>query len=84
MITGLLRARLVDRLVVCVAPKILGAGIEAVGDLGISELTRVLTMTDTSVTPYGVDLVLDGRVRYPGNPADAVEREGSVGCVTAS
>ena len=84
MITGLLRARLVDRLVVCVAPKILGAGIEAVGDLGISELTRVLTMTDTSVTPYGVDLVLDGRIRYPGNPADAVEREGSVGCVTAS
>ena len=39
-ITALLRARLVDRLVVCVAPKILGAGIDAVGELGISELAR--------------------------------------------
>ncbi|MDQ3795460.1 MAG: RibD family protein, partial [Actinomycetota bacterium] len=56
MITALLRARLVDRLVVCVAPKILGAGIEAVGDLGIRELARTLLMTDTSVTRYGVDL----------------------------
>jgi diaminohydroxyphosphoribosylaminopyrimidine deaminase/5-amino-6-(5-phosphoribosylamino)uracil reductase len=84
MITALLHARLVDRLVVCVAPKILGAGIEAVGDLGIRELARTLIMADASVTPCGVDLVLDGRVRYPGNPANAVEREGCVGCVTVS
>ncbi len=84
MITALLRARLVDRLVVCIAPKILGAGTEAVGDLGIRELARTLIMTDTSVTPYGVDLVMDGRVRYPAGPADAVERGEGVGCVTAS
>src|SRR3712207_5631898 len=32
MITALLQARLVDRLVVCVAPKILGAGVEAYHD----------------------------------------------------
>ena len=84
MITGLLRARLVDRLVVCIAPKILGAGIEAVGDLGISELARTLITTDTSVTPYGVDLILDGRVEYPGSPPMTfVESEEHVGCVTA-
>ncbi len=70
MITALLRARLVDRLAVCIAPKILGAGIEAVGDLGIRDLTRSLVMTDTSVTPYGVDLILDSRVEYPGSHAD--------------
>jgi diaminohydroxyphosphoribosylaminopyrimidine deaminase / 5-amino-6-(5-phosphoribosylamino)uracil reductase len=51
LITALLRDRLVDRLAVCVAPKILGAGIEAVGDLGIRELARSLIMTDTLVTP---------------------------------
>ena len=83
MITALLRARLVDRLVVCVAPKILGAGIEAVGDLGIRELARALLMTDTSVTRYGVDLVFDSRIEYPGNPANAVASEERVGCVTA-
>ncbi len=70
MITALLRARLVDRLAVCIAPKILGAGIEAVGDLGIRDLTRSLIMTDTSVTAYGVDLILDSRVEYPGGHAD--------------
>jgi 5-amino-6-(5-phosphoribosylamino)uracil reductase/diaminohydroxyphosphoribosylaminopyrimidine deaminase/5-amino-6-(5-phosphoribosylamino)uracil reductase len=84
IITALLRARLVDRLVVCVAPKILGAGIEAVGDLGIRELARALIVTDTLVTPYGVDLVLDSRVEYPGTVAMTVESKEHIGCVTAS
>jgi riboflavin biosynthesis pyrimidine reductase len=68
LITSFLYERLVDRLAVCVAPKILGRGIEAVGDLGISDLTDSLTLADTSVTPYGVDLVLDSRVEYPDDP----------------
>jgi len=84
MITALLRAQLVDRLVVCVAPKLLGAGIEAVGDLGIRELARTLIMADMSVTTCGVDLVLDSRVEYPGSPTVAVESEECVGCVTVS
>jgi diaminohydroxyphosphoribosylaminopyrimidine deaminase / 5-amino-6-(5-phosphoribosylamino)uracil reductase len=82
VITALLQARLADRLVVCVAPKILGAGIEAVGDLGIRELARTLLMTDTSVTPYGVDLVLDGRIEYPVTPPMTVGGEEHVGCIT--
>jgi len=83
MITALLQARLVDRLVVCVAPKILGTGIEAVGDLGIRELARSLMVADTSVTRWGADLVFEGRVEYPITPAMAVESEEGVGCVTA-
>jgi diaminohydroxyphosphoribosylaminopyrimidine deaminase / 5-amino-6-(5-phosphoribosylamino)uracil reductase len=82
MITALLQARLVDRLVVCVAPKILGAGVEAVGDLGIRQLARALLMTETSVTHYGVDLVLDGRIKYPGTPPMTVENEVNARCVT--
>jgi riboflavin-specific deaminase-like protein len=82
MITALLRARLVDRLVVCVAPKILGAGIEAVGDLGIRKLDRTLIITDTSFTHHGVDLVVDGRVEYPVTPPMSVESEERVRCVT--
>ncbi len=50
MITSLLRARLVDRLAVCMAPKILGRGIEAVGDLGIRDLADALVLADASVT----------------------------------
>ncbi len=65
LITSFLCSRLVDRLAVCIAPKILGSGIEAVGNLGICELTDSLTLTDTSVVPYGVDIVLDSRIEYP-------------------
>jgi diaminohydroxyphosphoribosylaminopyrimidine deaminase / 5-amino-6-(5-phosphoribosylamino)uracil reductase len=65
LITSFLCERLVDRMAVCIAPKILGRGIEAVGDLGICDLNDSLILTDTSVIPYGVDLVLDSRVEYP-------------------
>jgi diaminohydroxyphosphoribosylaminopyrimidine deaminase/5-amino-6-(5-phosphoribosylamino)uracil reductase len=67
LITSFLCERLVDRLAVCIAPKILGRGIEAVGDLGISDLTDSLMLTDTAVTHYGVDLVIDSRVEYPND-----------------
>ena len=65
LITSLLCNRLVDRLAVCVAPKILGSGIEAVGDLGICELDDSLALIDTSITPHGVDVVFDSRIEYP-------------------
>ena len=65
LITSFLKARLVDRLAVCVAPKILGDGVQAVGDLGIRDLSSSLTLADASVEPYGVDLVLSGRIVYP-------------------
>ena len=43
----------------------------------------VFAVTDTSVTPYGADLVFDGRVEYPIAPAMALDSEEGVGCVTA-
>lgn len=65
LITSFLRDRLVDRLAVCIAPKVMGAGIEAVGDLGVRDLSDALILTDTALVPYGVDIVLDSRVEYP-------------------
>jgi diaminohydroxyphosphoribosylaminopyrimidine deaminase/5-amino-6-(5-phosphoribosylamino)uracil reductase len=70
LITGFLKAGLVDRLAVCVAPKILGDGVQAVGDLGIRDLSRSLTLADAEVEPYGVDLILSGRVVYPDGGVD--------------
>jgi diaminohydroxyphosphoribosylaminopyrimidine deaminase/5-amino-6-(5-phosphoribosylamino)uracil reductase len=70
LITGFFRAGLVDRLAVCVAPKILGDGIEAIGDLGIRDLSRSLTLADAVVEPYGVDLILSGRIEYPDGIPD--------------
>ncbi len=70
LITGFFKAGLVDRLAVCVAPKILGNGIEAIGDLGIRELSQSLTLADAAVEPYGVDLILSGRIEYPDGVPD--------------
>ena len=41
VITSLLRQQLVDRLAVCIAPIILGRGIDAIGDLGIADPDEV-------------------------------------------
>lgn len=65
LITSLLRGRLADRLAVCVAPKILGEGISAVGDLGLHRLADAYTLRGATVTPYGVDWVIDGAIEYP-------------------
>ena len=66
LITSLFYNQLVDRLAVCVAPKILGRGMEAIGDLGICKLGDSIALVDLSVTTLGVDLILDARVVYPG------------------
>jgi riboflavin-specific deaminase-like protein len=61
IITSLFKDRLVDRLVVAVAPKVIGQGIEAVGDLGIENLTSAFEFTDVSYRKIGVDFVFEGR-----------------------
>ena len=60
--TSLLQARLVDRLVVCIAPKVLGAGLDAVGDLGIRDLGQALTFSETTIRQLGPDILFDGLV----------------------
>lgn len=65
LITALLRGRLADRLAVCVAPKILGVGIEAVGELGIMVLSDALRLEAMSVQHYGADLIISGEIVYP-------------------
>ena len=56
MITSLLGDRLVDRLIVATAPTILGAGTEAVGDLGIARVTQGISLRNRCmhVTDYVV------------------------------
>jgi 5-amino-6-(5-phosphoribosylamino)uracil reductase/diaminohydroxyphosphoribosylaminopyrimidine deaminase/5-amino-6-(5-phosphoribosylamino)uracil reductase len=62
MITSLLRRRLAHRLVVCVAPKVLGAGVEAVGDLDIARLDDAVTFRDAGFRFCGTDVLFEGDV----------------------
>ncbi|HUE75792.1 MAG TPA: RibD family protein, partial [Chloroflexota bacterium] len=53
LITSVLRLRLVNRLVVCVAPMLVGTGIDAVGDFAIRRLSEALVLADMQVTQVG-------------------------------
>ncbi len=64
LITALLRQQLVNRIAVCVAPKILGAGLDAVGDLHIRALRNMITLRDVQIQQYGADFILTGDVMY--------------------
>jgi 3,4-dihydroxy 2-butanone 4-phosphate synthase/GTP cyclohydrolase II len=57
MITSLLGDRLVDRLIVGTTPTILGAGTEAVGDLGIARLTQGITLRNRCMHVTAWDVI---------------------------
>lgn len=64
VITSFLRAGLVHRMVVVTAPVIIGQGVEAIGDLGITTLAQALRPRCSRVRRLGSDrvweLVFDG------------------------
>jgi diaminohydroxyphosphoribosylaminopyrimidine deaminase/5-amino-6-(5-phosphoribosylamino)uracil reductase len=62
VITAFLKAGLADRLVVFIAPRIMGKGIEAVGELDIAEVARAIKISYERVYRSGEDLVGEGRV----------------------
>ncbi len=63
--TSFLKEQLVDRLIAVIAPKIVGAGINAVGDLGIQRMDDALRLSYERITRSGDDLILDTRLKTP-------------------
>jgi GTP cyclohydrolase II len=60
IITSALREHLVDRLTVCIAPKVLGEGIAAVGDLNIERLREAVTFSRARFISCGEDVIFYG------------------------
>jgi len=58
VITSFFAEKLVDRLVVGIAPTIMGTGVEAVGDLGVASVTESVRLTNRSVHQVGDDLLV--------------------------
>jgi 3,4-dihydroxy 2-butanone 4-phosphate synthase/GTP cyclohydrolase II len=58
VITSFFVEKLVDRLVVGIAPTIMGTGIEAVGDLGVARVAESVHLTNRSVHQAGGDLLV--------------------------
>jgi len=62
IITSLLHQQLVDKLIIFIAPKIMGQGIEAVGDLGIRDVGHALRLSFVNTYRSGEDLVIEAKV----------------------
>ena len=62
LITSMLAEQLADRVVVIVAPRIIGKGIESVGDLRIKTVDESVRLSYRNIRRLGDDLVIDGRI----------------------
>lgn len=60
VITSFLADALADRLVVAIAPRVLGSGTDAVQDLGVTEVARSLRVADRAVHVAGEDVLIAG------------------------
>ncbi len=63
IVTSLLAARAVDRMIVIVAPKIIGQGIETIGELGITRLSDAISFTSVKIRRLGDDVIFDARLK---------------------
>jgi len=64
VITSFLRQKLADKVVVAIAPKILGRGLDAVAELDIVRLSQALPLTFQKISRAGSDIVIEARVNY--------------------
>lgn len=62
IITSVLRNRMADRLVIIIAPKIIGRGIEAVGNLNIARIDDAYRLSYRKIVRKGDDIIIDGRI----------------------
>ena len=62
VITSVLRQRLAQRLVVCIAPCVIGSGTNAVGDLGVARLSEAITFAQARFTPLEDDMIFEARL----------------------
>jgi riboflavin-specific deaminase-like protein len=61
-ITSFIRQGLADKVIAIVAPKIMGRGVEAVGDLGILKVDRALKLSFDKVYRKGDDVIIESSI----------------------
>jgi 5-amino-6-(5-phosphoribosylamino)uracil reductase/diaminohydroxyphosphoribosylaminopyrimidine deaminase/5-amino-6-(5-phosphoribosylamino)uracil reductase len=64
LITALLQQRLATHAVITVAPTLMGSGIAAIGDLGVTQLSQLVRLSEVQVRQFGPDTVFDGQLEY--------------------
>ncbi|MEI7637604.1 MAG: bifunctional diaminohydroxyphosphoribosylaminopyrimidine deaminase/5-amino-6-(5-phosphoribosylamino)uracil reductase RibD [Syntrophus sp. (in: bacteria)] len=67
VITSVLREGLADKLLVIIAPKIVGKGIEGVGDLGITLMDQAITLYPNKFKKLGADFLFVAKIAVPSS-----------------
>ena len=62
MITSLLKVNLVDKMIIPISPKILGKGLEAIGDLNINKIKNAIHFSSFKTMKKGDDLIFEGTI----------------------
>jgi diaminohydroxyphosphoribosylaminopyrimidine deaminase/5-amino-6-(5-phosphoribosylamino)uracil reductase len=65
VITSILRERLADKICIITAPKIVGKGIEGVGDLGITLMDQAMPLSPISYKRLGTDFLVEAKLAAP-------------------
>ena len=68
MAAAALRDQVVDQVMIFVAPRILGKGIAAIGNLDIDTVEDAICLEDVRTRRLGPDVLYTARVRYPCSP----------------
>jgi riboflavin-specific deaminase-like protein len=64
LMTSLLRAQCVTRMVVTIAPKLVGQGRTRLGDIGVATMADAYTLQSTQIDVCDGDIWIDGVVHY--------------------
>lgn len=62
IITSFIKNALADRVTIIIAPKIIGSGKEAVGDLSITDMNEAFVITEKKMIRKGDDLIIEGKI----------------------
>jgi riboflavin biosynthesis pyrimidine reductase len=62
IITSLLKANLVDKMIILTAPKVMGKGLEAIGDLGVCKIKDAIKFSSFITMRKGDDFVFEGTI----------------------
>jgi len=62
IITSLLKAGLVDKMIIPIAPKIVGKGLEAIGDLNINKINNAIRFSSFKAMKKGDDIIFEGTI----------------------
>ena len=62
IITSLLKAGLVDKMIIPIAPMIVGKGLEAIGDLNINKISKAIRFSSFKTMKRGDDIIFEGTI----------------------